>query len=824
MNPAVLQATLDKISVGTVYLDASGVIQGCNSAWKELACNLDWRSADEAIGRCYEECAPIMDSLPEFKLHIDGILSGGADEYRAHVVCGTDGDQRVLEICARAGKEEFPGVFVQHRERLFMAKAAQNWMCHTFMELFFEKLSSGVIFQSASGKVELANYAATQILSLPFDQLFDADKIPPGWRTVDAFGQPLALENFPAMLALKTGEPHLGVVVGVERTGYVRHWIRVDAELIYDHDNKGQLLGVLSSFTDITVERRSQEEISKITERLRLALDGAKIGIWDWYIGEKKMVWDERMYDLYGYKGRTHLPVEEIWARSTKSEERKAIYEILKELKEGKEETSAQFKVILPDQSVRHLRAQARAVLNSAGEIYRVVGINWDVTKEVETEQRLKEMAFQDELTGLPNRIAFNFQLERHINKALRKNERFAVLVMDLDNFKDINDSFGHPTGDTLLTEVVNRVLPIIEANYLFVRLGGDEFGLLISDDMDNAEYLEIAGKIQSVLMDPVYLLNGPAISVRASVGLSIYPDNAIDAVGLVKAADLAMYHSKDSGRDRITWYEEGMTSALKNKVDMENKLREAIRDEEFSLYYQPILDLQTNKIVGCEALIRWFDSKGNFISPVDFIPAAETSGLIYELGTWVNYTAFKQFKLWQVIHTSLEYISVNVSPHQLHYARFFENLMEAVNAVGISPTCVQLEITEGTFLQESENAESHLKALEEAGFRLAIDDFGTGYSSLSYLKRFNVDVIKIDKSFIDDIETAQADRDIVKAIMAMTSSLGFQTLVEGIEKKEQADIVKEFGCGYAQGYYYGRPINADEFAEAHIGLSSSNP
>ncbi len=686
------------------------------------------------------------------------------------------------------------------------------------IKTLFENLGCGAVYQTLNGDVQVANHTAIDLLGVPESLIFDTKALENTWTAIDGLGETMNWSDFPSFTALQTGVSMQGFVLGVVANSKPTTWLRVDSILIHRVKDE-RYLGVLSTISDITLERKIQTETNKMTDRLRLALDGAHIGIWDWYIRDHKMVWDDRMYALYGFEGKTHIPIRSVWERAVSADDRERIEKLLRKARHGTRLEKGEFTVNLPDGRKRHLRAQARGILDENNQLYRVVGINWDVTKEVESERRLKEMAFQDDLTQLPNRVAFNFELNKQIARSRKTDDNFVVLVMDLDNFKDINDSFGHPVGDAVLCEVVNRVTPLLDSKHLIARLSGDEFGILLNDSPSDETCLKLLIDIQKCLQEPFYVSTGATINIKASMGLSCYPADANDAVGLIKMADLAMYKAKDGGRDQFTWYDKEMSVALNKKVTMENKLREALRDEEFKLYYQPIVDLNSLKVVGCEALIRWIDKEGNFISPLDFISVAEKCGLIYELGAWVNYTAFKQFCLWQVINTSLEYVSVNVSPHQLQSQRFISDLMETVEKTRIKPNNIQLEITEGTFLQESLNTSSHLSKLAEAGFHLAIDDFGTGYSSLSYLKRFNVDVIKIDKSFIDDIETDQADKDIVKAIMAMTSSLGFKTLVEGVERAEQAKIVKQYGCGFAQGYFYGKPMEAEIFAETFIGL-----
>lgn len=817
MIPRSEQERIDNVISGVALLDKNGIVQAVNRAWTDLAKVNHWPSEAEIIGQPYAQCCPLRISDVDVENGIKSILDGKISEFVQHYSTGHYNGERYLELYAEPYHGSIDGVLVKLQE--VPGHADINSVDSNFHSVLFESLADGIIYQNARGLIELANPAAEKILGMPLADMLGKNLTDLCIGYVDAERMEVCPDRFPFVIALRLQQSHRGFTVGIPSDDNGLRWIRIDSEIVWDQE-KQIITGVLTSFVDITNETLAKQKVEKVTERLHLALDGAGIGVWDWYVKENEMHWDEKAYQLYGYTPETELTLSQIWERGVHPDDRSRVEDEMRDMVKRKKEAISEFRIVWPDESIRYLRAHARVILDDAGGVVRVVGMNWDVTRQVESERRLQEIAYTDELTKIANRASFYLQLDNAIKIARLDGKKIGLLVMDIDHFKDLNDSFGHLIGDSLLIELVRRLIPIIPSSYIFARLGGDEFGILVPNMDDSDKVQKIAAKIQKSLLDPIYLLDGPAVNTQVSIGISIFPDDGKDSVELIKSADLAMYSTKMRGRNDVTVYEKSMSDALNKKVTLEYLLREAIREEVFELYYQPIVDLSTEEVIGCEALMRWRGKDGKFISPMDFIPVAEGSGLIYEMGKWINKTALQQLHMWQTLTSTMEYMSVNVSPHQLQNPDFVDDLTKMIEFANIDPGAVQLEITEGTFLQESLSAESHLNRLGEMGFRLAIDDFGTGYSSLAYLKRFNVDVIKIDKSFVEDIERDTADRDIVRAILAMTNSLGFKTLVEGVERNEQIKIVKELGCDFAQGYRYSRPLPAEEFAEKFLNNS----
>lgn len=840
VGDAIITAEMTGTVSATAVLSEAGSVLFTNREWRGQLPFFrmlikDWQGRDFRSA-CRESINPeakwvaraegeasdsLLNHIEQMMLAID---NGSTREVCFYAV-EQDNAIRHFELIFEACSSEGVGLVITHRARsnsIFLAAGIP--LDSNFYEALFNNLVDGVIYQNLEGYIELANDAAQKIFNFKLvanDDRSDISKqslLSGQWQFLNEDGSALSLSENPILTVLSK---HIGVqdlTVGITGGRKSITWLKLNVELINSPDTNIPH-GVLISFVDITEETEAKTELQTASERLRLALDGASIGIWDWYVEDAEMIWDDQMYRLYGMEPRESISVREAWEHVAHPDDNHRVLSELTNLLRSKNDTISEFRVRMPDGSTRHLRAYARAVVDDDGKVQRVVGMNWDVTKEVEAEARLAHIAFNDELTGLPNRVAFNKKLTATMKLSEKFASKVAMIIVDLDHFKDINDSYGHPVGDSLICEVVLRLQDVLGGDEYLARIGGDEFALILDNVRSHEAALRYSKRIQKVMDEPIYLMEGPVVNSRVSMGVAIYPDDGEDAVTLIKAADLAMHQAKKSGRNTVLAYRKEYSSTLKKKIFLEEELRSAIRDEELMLYYQPIIDLQTEKIMGCEALLRWVDRSGKFVSPVEFIPVAEESGLIYELGNWINATAFKQLKLWKVLNTDLKYISVNVSPHQLQNSEFVNDLRKLLDLHDVDPKDIQLEITEGTFLQESLNTQSQLEILGKMGFRLAIDDFGTGYSSLAYLKRFAVDVIKIDRSFVMDLEDDPADRDIVKAIIAMTTSLGFDTLVEGVETKEQSLIVSALGCGYAQGYLFGKPTFADDFAEQYIGV-----
>ena len=428
----------------------------------------------------------------------------------------------------------------------------------------------------------------------------------------------------------------------------------------------------------------------------------------------------------------------------------------------------------------------------------------------LEQKNILHHQAHHDALTGLPNRTLFNDRLEHGLKLAERQKSKLALLFIDLDNFKQINDSLGHQIGDRVLVSVSERLKAKIRKEDTLARLGGDEFTVIMENLHEIQHVSVLAQKIQDVLTQPMHI-EGHTLYISCSIGISFYPQDAQNANDLVKYADAAMYKAKEEGRNNFQFYSAEMTTLAYERVMMIANLRQAIRNEEFTLYYQPQVNAQSSKMVGLEALIRWEHPDQGMILPNTFIPVAEESGLILEIDRWVMHTAMAQVRKWYDQGFDPGVLSLNLSIRQLKDKSFLETIRKCLESMSFEPEWLELEVTEGQMMKKPDEAVAILEEIKSMGVSIAIDDFGTGYSSLSYLKRLPVGKLKIDQSFIRGIPGDKENAAIVKATIALAKSLNLNIIAEGVESREQKEFLVHNGCVAMQGYYYSRPMPADQ-------------
>lgn len=432
----------------------------------------------------------------------------------------------------------------------------------------------------------------------------------------------------------------------------------------------------------------------------------------------------------------------------------------------------------------------------------------------------LLNQAMRDALTGLPNRACLNSILEANIISASSGQRKFAVLLLDLDRFKGINDTFGHAIGDKLLIKVAQTIQTMLRGGDVLGRLGGDDF-LLILPGSDESGVMIITQRILDSFKSS-FDIDGNALRITPSIGIAIYPDHGAEPESLLKHADTAMYESKRLGRNAYTLYVEQMGKRVRDRLEMEQQLRVALQNEDFRLCFQPVVNMQTGEIVAVEALVRWLMPDGKLLMPDEFIHVAEDSGMIIPLGEWVLRTACRQLKLWQIAGLNLR-VAVNLSTRQFQDPHLMEKIMVIVQETDIETSCLELEVTETAAMLNPEESIEILGAIANKGIRIAIDDFGTGYSSLSYLKRIPANTIKIDKMFVDGLGAAVQDATIVHAVIALAHALGKETIVEGIETEQQYREVKAMGCKFAQGYLLSIPLEAGALTGLMLSWNEKN-
>lgn len=437
--------------------------------------------------------------------------------------------------------------------------------------------------------------------------------------------------------------------------------------------------------------------------------------------------------------------------------------------------------------------------------------IGWVAHRFAEVQSRLTYLAYHDVLSGLPNRRLFEDRLSMAIHQATRNRNSVAVLFMDLDHFKNINDTLGHALGDQLIQSVADRLTTCVNAGDTFSRQGGDEFTLLLCNVSQASDVLAVVKQIQDKMREP-FELRGQGLPMTTSIGIAMYPEDATDAETLMKHADIAMYKAKEMGRNNYQFFRTDMNDIIHKKVALENALYRAIERKEFLVYYQPLLNLSSNEIIGVEALVRWQSPELGLVPPADFIPLAEETGLIIAIGEFVLRTACRDAKDWQDNGFTPMKVTVNISPVQFKKIDLVELVASVLHDTGLAPQYLELEITETVAMHDVNHVADILFALRNLGVTVAIDDFGTGYSSLSYLSKFPINTVKIDKMFIDELSPDTMDGSLVASIIALASSMKFNVVAEGVEDSSQLAILTQLHCHEAQGYLISKPLPKQHF------------
>ena len=465
-----------------------------------------------------------------------------------------------------------------------------------------------------------------------------------------------------------------------------------------------------------------------------------------------------------------------------------------------------------------------------------VLAIVRDITERKTAEAKIYNLAYYDELTELPNRELFIQSLERTIAVAKRDAQKFALLFVDLDRFKRINDTLGHTIDDELLKDVADRLSKCTRSTdsvahldsgtseiIKLARLGGDEFVIKLYGVDTEEAVATVATRIIAALTPP-FTCAGHQFVVTPSIGIALYPQDGMTGEELLMNADSAMYAAKNVGRNNFKFYSETMRTKSLHRLDLENQIRTAVNDGQFDLHFQPKVDASTFRLVGAEALLRWTHPTRGRMAPDDFVPIAEETGLIVPIGQWVLREACRQVKVWTTSPVGAVPVSVNISSHQFRDSGFVDDVLDAIASAGIATSLLELEITESVLLHDVERTLVQLNELKEAGISLSIDDFGTGYSSLSYLKRFPIDTIKIDRSFVTDLYEDADDAAICAAIIAMSQQLGLNVVAEGVETREQLKFLRGHNCNHVQGYIFSQPLSADDFFKFLVSIAGSAP
>ena len=587
-------------------------------------------------------------------------------------------------------------------------------------------------------------------------------------------------------------------------------WVSVVTSVISDDNGKAQHF--ISVVQDISARRAAELALRESEEKFRQLADNIPEIFW---------ITDSRQRKLHylspGFETLTGMRLAEVlrrprsWLKVVHAEDRERVRLARKGLPQA--EYNVEYRIVLADGAVRWVHDQAFPVRDANGNVYRIAGIGADVTHRKEAEEKLVYLAHYDGLTGLPNRVLFLDRLQQTLAQAGRRATLAAVMFLDLDRFKVVNDTLGHAVGDDLLRQVAQRLSACTRLGDTVARFSGDEFVLIVNDLQGSEDARHIAQKVLLAIGEP-FRAGGHEVFVSTSIGISMYPSDSEDEQALLKNADTAMYRAKESGRNNFQFYTREMNARAMYRLNLENSLRHALERGEFRLHYQPKACLHTGRITGVEALLRWERPEHGLVPPAEFVPLLEDTGLIVPVGEWVLSEACRQVEAWRTGGRDPVSIAINISARQFASRNLGETIKRVLDEHGADPRLIELELTESLLMVNTEEAVRTLKYLKSLGLRLSIDDFGTGYSSLSYLKRFPIDALKIDRSFIDEITTDEDDATITRAVIGMAHNLGLKVVAEGVETEAQLSFLSANGCDEAQGYYFARPQPAAELAQ----------
>lgn len=562
----------------------------------------------------------------------------------------------------------------------------------------------------------------------------------------------------------------------------------------------------------------------KLSEsRLAQAQIVARLGSWEWDFKRGRMTYSPEVLQLFPVdREKLDGSFSEL-LEFIHPEDRGLVKEVVEDSLASGEPLRVEHRLLTAQSSELMVELQAKVAAGESGKPSRLVGTIQDISARKDAERKIHELEYYDTLTQLPNRDLFRKRSERALRTAHAEGRKLALLFLDLDGFKYINDTMGHIAGDKVLRRIAGQLQQSVRSSDLvskvdvknpyrasISRLGGDEFTILLSDldDIKTAE--KVAERVLDQLSDPCNI-NGKDLSVTGSMGIAVYPEDAETVDGLLKNADIAMYHAKQQGRNSFRFYAPHMDARVQLRVSMEGKLKHALERQQFSLHYQAKMDVRSGHVAGVEALLRWDDDELGRVSPAEFMPVAEDTGLIVPIGEWVLGEACRQAGAWAKTGLTPTKVAVNLSSLQFRRGGLLDMVRRVVQETGMDPAFLELELTESVIMENAEATIHVLNQLKDMGITLSVDDFGTGYSSMAYLRRFPLDVVKIDQSFVSDISFNASDTVIIRAMIALAQGLNLTCIAEGVETEEQLQVLQAYGCDQVQGFLMNRPIPGAE-------------
>jgi diguanylate cyclase (GGDEF)-like protein/PAS domain S-box-containing protein len=580
--------------------------------------------------------------------------------------------------------------------------------------------------------------------------------------------------------------------------------------IVPEFDEEGNVISVLTIGRDITERKRNEDRLKSHEERLREAQKIAKVGSWELDFTDMALLWSDEIYRIFEIEPDGESPKYADFINVIHPDDREFVDSEFHNSLNNKTAYDVVHRIQMSDGRIKYVHERGKTYYDTLDRPIRTLGTVQDITEQKAAEKKIAYMAHHDALTGLPNRTLAKERMEHSIAYAARSGLKTALLFIDLDGFKTINDTLGHSIGDAMLKTVAFRLKMCIRATDTVSRLGGDEFLVILSEVDTDDDIVTAVTKILEEFEASIHVLNH-VLSVSMSIGVAVYPEHGGDFDVLLQKSDTAMYKAKESGKNTYRFFTEQMKHALIGQFKIQSDLKRALAENQLVLHYQPQIDLERKRIVGVEALIRWDHPQLGMIPPMQFIPLAESNGLIVPIGEWVIREACAQAARWQDMGIEL-CVAVNISGIQFKRGNLDNIVEEALHVSGIDPRFLELELTESIMMHDTEKTLETVSRLKNLGVQLSIDDFGTGYSSLAYLKRFAVDKLKIDQSFVRGILSNQEDAVIVSTIVQMAKSLNLKTIAEGVEDEEVLNVIEGYGCDAVQGYHFAKPMGAGEF------------
>jgi len=566
---------------------------------------------------------------------------------------------------------------------------------------------------------------------------------------------------------------------------------------------------------DISERIATEQALIKTKKRNDILGQIANEGVWDWHLDTNTLELDERLYAMFGYKNKEFPSTVEEWQKRIHKNDLENITHCYQAYLNGKSKVyDGEYRFLCKDNRYRWVRARGKIIKrNSKGEPTLFVGTHSDISVQKRYEEKILQQAHFDSLTSLPNRFLSLDRLSVACEKAKRSGELVALLFLDLDNFKKVNDTLGHDVGDQLLIEAAARLCKVVRSIDTVGRLGGDEFIIILGGLKNIQEVQPIIENLLNQFRD-MFIINSIELLLTASVGISIFPSDGKDTSELLRNADSAMYDAKDNGRNTYSFYTRKMNELAQRRLAIEGQLHGALIKNEFSVHYQAKINLADSKIIGAEALLRWNNPVLGNVPPDEFISVAEQTGIIIGLGEFVLKQSLAQTAIWREKYNNNFEIAVNLSPRQFRDSQLVDTIKGHLKNTNLPANSLELEITEGVLLSSHSHAKEVLQNLSDFGIKIAMDDFGTGYSSLNYLRNYPFDVLKIERSFIKNIATTKKDKALINAIISMSHAVDIKVVAEGIETQQQLEQLIALNCDYGQGYFFNKPLTAKVFTK----------